>query len=388
MVPHDVDIISDQKGLKIIHVNTRSVYNKLDELKVKLRKFDVIVLTETWLTSATEDSVLQWENFQLVRQDRETIRNKRGGGVCVYIKVPIDFEVINDFNDLLDNNLEFVFVRLKPHMQKLINLIGVYRPPDGKPNEFVKHISCILNQVDRARSHLLVIGNFNLDYRNKRLVSNSKLDTLTSKHSLTQLIRENTRITDSSSTCIDLLFTDLPDVLESGVINYNISDHLPVFLVKKKIRNKIIKKETVGRSYLHYDREVFLRLLENSDWRAFEETDNPDCLWNIFLDAVSNALDRICPIKKLTVVDKRPEWLSNELMVQMRQRDKLYSKARRTNRQVDWTIAKRLRNSLEMDIKTAKADAVKANLERYKDNPRKFWQEINNLLPEVSNPYY
>ena len=190
MVPHDVDIISDQKGLKIIHVNTRSVYDKLDELNVRLRQFDVIVLTEKWLTSATDDSVLQWENFQLVRHDREIIRNKRGGGVCVYIKVPIDFEVINDFNDFMDNNLEFVFVRIKPHMQKPMILIGVYRPPDGKPNESVQHISCILNQLERARSHLLVIGGLNLDYNNKRLVW--KLDTLTSKHSLTQVIRHIT----------------------------------------------------------------------------------------------------------------------------------------------------------------------------------------------------
>ena len=40
----------------------------------------------------------------------------------------------------------------------------------------------------------------------------------------------------------------------------------------------------------------------------------------------SKTLDRICLVKKLTFVDKRPDWLSNKLKVQMRQRDIFYNK--------------------------------------------------------------
>ena len=385
MEPHDLDLISDYKGLRIIHVNTRSVLNKLDELQVKLSKFDVVVLTETWLNSSTSDSILHWNNFQLVRCDRELIRDKRGGGVCIYIKNSISFEVIHDFDKYLDHNLEFVFVKIMPLKQKAINMIGMYRPPDGNPKESIQYISSILDQVERKRSHVLIIGDFNLDFNNKKLISSTKLDTLTSKHSLTQLVMENTRITDSSATCIDLIFTDILDICKAGVINYNISDHLPVFLIKKKIRNKIRKRETRGRSYLHYDKEVFLRMLDNHDWRSFDEAEDPNELWEIFIDAIRKALDTMCPIKNLTVVDKRPDWLSNELIVQMRQRDKLFNKARRTKLPMNWVVAKRLRNSLEMEIKTAKANVIKAKLERHKSNPRKFWQEINNLLPKSQN---
>ena len=34
-----------------------------------------------------------------------------------------------------------------------------------------------------------------------------------------------------------------------------------------------------------------------------------------------------------------------------------------------------------MDIKSAKANTIKAKLDRHGHNPKKFWQEINNLLP-------
>ena len=35
-------------------------------------------------------------------------------------------------------------------------------------------------------------------------------------------------------------------------------------------------------------------------------------------------------IRELTVVDNKPDWLTNELLMQMRQRDKAFRKARNT----------------------------------------------------------
>ena len=66
----------------------------------------------------------------------------------------------------------------------------------------------------------------------------------------------------------------------------------------------------------------------------------------------------MCPVKTLQVVDDKPEWLTNELLTQMRQRDKAFRKARRTGKQEDWNRARLLRNRLGMDIKSAKANTI------------------------------
>ena len=116
---------------------------------------------------------------------------------------------------------------------------------------------------------------------------------------------ENTRITYISSTCIDLIYTDLLDVRDSGVINYTISDHLPIFLIKKKSRNKIRKIKVVGRSYLHYDKEVFNRILQAWDWVQFDTVTDPGILWECFDSNVKKSLDILCPIKDLNVVNNK-----------------------------------------------------------------------------------
>ena len=120
----------------------------------------------------------------------------------------------------------------------------------------------MLKQIDRSRSDTILIGDFNIDFNNKKLFQTSKLDILENQYALKQIIGQNTRITENSSTCIDLIFSDMNSIIESGVINYNISDHFPIYLVKKKLRNKIVRK-TTGRSYLHYDRAIFKRNFES-----------------------------------------------------------------------------------------------------------------------------
>ena len=51
-------------------------------------------------------------------------------------------------------------------MQKPINLFGIYRPPDGKYNKFIQHITTMLNQCDRIRSETILIGDFNIYFSN------------------------------------------------------------------------------------------------------------------------------------------------------------------------------------------------------------------------------
>ena len=122
----NLESITNVKGLEIVHVNTRSVFYKLDELKLRFKHFDSIVFTETWLKRSVDDEQLRWDNFQLVRMDRSRIDNKSGAGICIYVRSSIDYEIIQDFQELVCNHIEFPYIKVKPYMQKTINLIGIY----------------------------------------------------------------------------------------------------------------------------------------------------------------------------------------------------------------------------------------------------------------------
>ena len=80
------------KGFKIIFWNTRSILNKKEGVRDKLRVFlpDVMVITESWLKENIPDSVVNVAGYRTHRYDR-TFRNnngfvKKGGGIIVYIR--------------------------------------------------------------------------------------------------------------------------------------------------------------------------------------------------------------------------------------------------------------------------------------------------------------
>ena len=76
----------------VLYFNARSLKNKVDELSSRchLQNPDIIAITETWLEPLIPDSFVRISGYNLVRCDR----NANGGGVALYIKSSIVFDLI------------------------------------------------------------------------------------------------------------------------------------------------------------------------------------------------------------------------------------------------------------------------------------------------------
>ena len=100
------------------------------------------------------------------------------------------------------------------------------------------------------RKDIFVGGDFNIDY-NRNNEGRKVLKEMETKYGLTQLIAEKSRPLYNDSI-IDLISTNNPELTMSGSLNYNISDHVPIYVVRKKNKIKPIKVEFFGRSYRNY----------------------------------------------------------------------------------------------------------------------------------------
>ena len=58
---------------------------------------------------------------------------------------------------------------------------------------------------------------------------------------------------------------------KSGTLNINISDHYPVFAIRKKQRHHIPKKIITCRIYRNYHKDLFVDNLINQDWSILTE---------------------------------------------------------------------------------------------------------------------
>ena len=72
-------------------------------------------------------------------------------------------------------------------------------------------------------------------------------------------------------------------------------------------------------------------------------------------------------------------WLNEHLKSEMRRRDKLLRKARKTQNEIDWSNYKRKRNSVNNQLKSAKNNYYMDLLEENASSPDKFWKCIKQL---------
>ena len=114
----------EKKGLHFVHLNIRSLLPKLDELRIIARNTRAvcICITETWLDETVLDSIIQIQNYNIRRKDR----NRHGGGVCIYVRTDL---ALNPLGQLSHDNLEATWIELLFPKTKPIVCGVVYRPP-------------------------------------------------------------------------------------------------------------------------------------------------------------------------------------------------------------------------------------------------------------------
>ena len=137
-------------GLKIGHLNVRSLPKYLDELKILLHEnpFDVLCLNETWLNCPWRDAELAIERYSFVRNDRKN--EWRGGGTAIYYKSDI---IARRKADLYPSEIE-----TNKHQ---ILISSLYRPPNADIKNFNTNLENLFDNVCSDKE-ILVLGGLKL----------------------------------------------------------------------------------------------------------------------------------------------------------------------------------------------------------------------------------
>ena len=172
-----------------------------------------------------------------------------------------------------------------------------------------------------------------------------------------------------------------PDVTSGGTLHYNVSDHVPVYVIRKKIKIKPAKTEFFGRTYRNYLKDILANKMQDIDWNDLLLLDNLDVFLESLYERIMKIVNDVCPFKKSKYTNSRPPWITHELMELAKDRDYFMTLARRKPTEDIVQRAKALRNEAKSAFKRAKEEFVKSRLEEHQDNPKEFWQELANVIP-------
>ena len=104
-----------RRGLHFIHVNARSLFHKMSEIRILVQKSNPAILsvTETWFDTSVTDNSIEIEKYNIIRRDRQS----RWGGVCMYIRSDLAY---NRKNELENDNFEDLWLELLLPKSKLL----------------------------------------------------------------------------------------------------------------------------------------------------------------------------------------------------------------------------------------------------------------------------
>ena len=209
----------------------------------------------------------------------------------------------------------------------------------------------------------------------------TQLKQLSTVYHLSQLIIEPARITPISSTLIDVILTSDPSrIISSGVLHIGISYHSLVCAVRKfAIPSKNTHIYITTRSFKYFKAQAFRDELETMPWNSVQNLNTPDEMFDHWCDMFISVANKHAPIRNKRVRNKKSPWLSAELKKSMINRDKLKKQAVSSNDPLFWKKFKKERNRLNNEIKKAKADYYKSQVESNIGNPKAIWKCINQI---------
>ena len=224
---------------------------------------------------------------------------------------------------------------------------------------------------------LILLGDFNINFRNKNSESMRQLHDFELFTNLKQQIETSTR----NDNIIDLIYTNSSNISKSGVVNIAISDHELVYCTIKKARTRFNRIEYIGRSYSDYDPVLLSNYLNDYDWSIFMNILDPNECWDYLLNVITEKLNDMCPLKRKFVKDRNEPWLTNKIVDLIHAKNLAWKKAKKTKDHIDIIHAKSLRNIVKDSIRRAKATFVQDYLYDDRVTIKKFWEKVNYIMP-------
>uniref|UniRef100_A0A3B1IW78 Reverse transcriptase domain-containing protein n=1 Tax=Astyanax mexicanus TaxID=7994 RepID=A0A3B1IW78_ASTMX len=202
---------------------------------------------------------------------------------------------------------------------------------------------------------------------------------------MTQVINGPTRITNSTSTQIDLAFTNMPErILKSYNMLTGMSDHNLIMVTRKL--NKRRFKPLAGTEFYGIPRQEqqnFQDSINEVNWDELLTGKNLDMDCSNMANKIQEIIKRFTRSIKLKAKKNSIPWLNTSILQLMKERDHSLKLANKLGHSRHQFIS--LRNRVVKEIRKSKADFFITVLNSARGNSKITWNYIKKLLGESQN---
>lgn len=376
---------SESGDFSIIHVNVRDLHvpERLAHLDILVNgsstKFDVLVVTETWL-SKNEEIAFVLNDFTHVSSPRES---RSGGGVSVFIRCGWSI-IRQSVKSCGRDEVQTALITISKQ-STTISVIAFYARSFLCMDNL--HHALELELLQKPPGLIILIGDSNIDLFDRH--RSLPYVTFMASRGFEPFIRTVTR--PASSTCIDHIWlsdtTGMALVVSGRVETATLADHFPVFLKLIGIQNERDQAPTkrIARprrifSIKHF--RAFICSLQELDWSPVLTELDPDISYEKFYSTLFEAYNACFPLKKFKsrFGSKVAVWFDNALRQERRALDLLAKQCRATKSSALKELLNRRRAAYRRTIKLRLQKYHADIVHKYYGKPNKLWQHLNKCM--------
>ena len=267
--------------------------------------------------------------YELIRVDHPS--NQKRGGVCVYHEdfIPIKVNNVSCLKECLNFSL-IVY-------GKQCNITLIYRSPSQSSEEFdtfLSNFELLLDYIANRNPFVsIIIGDFNARSNNwcsndKTTYGGKKLESFTSQCGFKQVISDPAHILESSSSCIDLIFTSRPNLVVNSGVHSSLHPNCHHQIIHAKFNLRIFYPPPYERfpwHYLNANNDLIQWSISQFNWERAFSNKGVNKQISIFNEAILNIMANFIPHETKIFNDREPPWIKNKVKTMIQEKKKIIS---------------------------------------------------------------
>ena len=304
----------------------------------------------------------------------------------MYVKCGLPHKEIPKITSMsISGEFECAAVGIRVDNTRII-VSSIYRPPDGNVGVYTSKMEELLSMVFSYKDAIVIIaGDFNIEmYKDNK--NKDDLFSLMNSFNLYAAVNEYTRITNTSRSCIDNIFSNLQCPFEAKVLHSLISDHtaqkLTFCVAKNKTRQQILK-----RIFSEKNKQGFINNLKAQIWDKIYTVDKSevDRQWEIFTNIFSEAFNLSFPLRKMSAENQNKKIVPDDPEIKecKRELDVLYTVSR-----VDGNYKeqyKNLKKKYNHLLTQARAKNIQDRIKNSDNKSKSTWKIVNEINGKNDN---
>ena len=180
---------------------------------------------------------------------------------------------------------------------------------------------------------------------------------------------------------LDHVLTNSADrVSQFGVVDTGLSYQQIIYCTRKITRTKSnVHKYIKMRSLKNYSQSLFLDKLKKANFPDYSKFKDINDAYSDFTGKVTSVIDEIAPTKEIRVKNNSQDWFDAEINEEIKRRDKLLARFKKSRLQSDHESYKKERNKVQRMIKNKKKKFVVGKLNENMGKPKELWKSLKSL---------